>query len=174
MSIISSNKKFKDWFGSLTQPQESRLVALAAFDEQALKPEDWRSKITSQVKQSAVINLEKNTTFSLPDDKKFHTYNWFISSFGLPKYPVGSPVKVGSKLDIPETFKLPIRIVGFPAESGLSTASELTSVSADLGVLPSVSLQQLGIVEADNLLDDQKYPYVQGKGEINEVQQFAK
>ena len=36
-------------------------------------------------------------------------------------------------------------------------------------MLPAVSLKELGIVEGDHIQDSQKYPYVSGKGEINEV-----
>ena len=108
-----------------------------------------------------------------PSSQKFETYSWHVSTSGLPDYPIGMLINPGSKINIPETFTLPLRIIGIPEfEDSLDVARSIdkpSPVSSSLGALPSVSLKQLGIVEADHILDNQKYPYVIGKGEINEV-----
>jgi len=170
---INSNIEFKKWFGSLTQLQESSIVALAALDEQAQKPENWKSLIATQVNQSVVITLDKGSTFMPPDGLQFRNYSWHLSTSGLPNYLVGSLIKPDCKLNIPDTFTLPIRIIGIPShqdpeEMEAGTNSQNQKLPS-LGSLPSVSLKQLGIVEEDDLLEADKFPYVSGKGEINEV-----
>ena len=173
LTSFKHNTRFKSWFGSLTQPQESTLVALAALDQKAQKPENWSSLIESQVKKSVVISFDKDCIFTPPDNGEFCSYTWHLSTSGLPDYSIGTLLEPGSKLDAPDSFNLPLRVIGFPTldESvNLSSQTEHTyNKSSDLGILPAVSLQQLGILEEDHLVEGDKYPYVSGKGEISEV-----
>ena len=173
LSELKDNIKFKNWFGSLSQPQESTTVALAALDENAQKSENWKSLVASQVEMAVVVTLEKGCVFSPPKNSKFDNYNWHLSTYGLPAHPVGTLIKTGTTLHIPDSFTLPLRIIGIPcsqySEHSVSVTSNSDSGFSDLGVLPAVSLQQLGIVEEDNLLEDDKYPFISGKGELNEV-----
>ena len=173
LESFKRNLKFKNWFGSLVQPQESTAVVLAALNNQAKKPAEWKSLITDQVNESVVVTLEGGTDFNPPSNQKFKTYNWYLSTSGLPDYPVGSLIKPGSKINISEAFTLPFRVIGIPEVNDsldiVSKTDQSTQASSNLGPLPTVSLKELGIVEGDHMRDNQKYPYISGKGEINEV-----
>ena len=173
LESFKSNLKFKNWFGSLVQPQESTVVALAALNNQPKKPEEWKSLITHQVNESVVITLEGGQNFNPPSNERFKAYSWYLSTSGIPDYPVGSLIQPGSEVKIPEAFTLPVRIIGIPEVKDslvdISVTNNSTQVSSNLGVLPAVSLKELGIVEGDLMQDNEKYPYVSGKGEINEV-----
>ena len=143
LSAIKENIKFKNWFGSLTQPQESTIVALAVLDENSQKFENWQSLVAKQVKQSVVVTLEKSCIFSPPKNSKFDNYNWYLSTCGLPAHPVGTLIKTGSSLNIPDSFTLPLRIIGIPSSQYFSSVpTKSDSGFSDLGALPSVSLQQ--------------------------------
>ena len=173
LASFKKNLKFKNWFGSLVQPQESTAVILASLNKQAKKSEEWKSLITHQVNESVVVTLEDGANFNPPSNQRFKTYNWYISTSGLQDYPVGSLIKPGSRIYTPEGFNLPLRLIGIPEINDSSDIASITNesnqVTSSLGVLPAVSLKELGIVEGDHMQDNEKFPYVSGKGEINEV-----
>ncbi|MDA9739758.1 peptidase domain-containing ABC transporter [Synechococcus sp. AH-736-M20] len=172
LASFKKNLKFKNWFGSLVQPQESNAVILASLNKQAKKSEEWKSLITHQVNESVVVTLEEGANFNPPSNQRFKKYNWCVSTTGLQDYPVGSLIKPGSRIYTPEEFNLPLRVIGIPEihdSDIMSLTDEPNQVASSLGVLPAVSLKELGIVEGDYMQDSEKYPYVSGKGEINEV-----
>ena len=141
LASFRKNLKFKNWFGSLVQPQESTAVALAAFNQQAKKSEEWKSLIADQVKESVVVTLEEGANFNPPSNQRFKTYNWYISTSGLQDYPVGSLIKPGSRIYVPEEFNLPLRVIGIPeindSPDTTSTTYESNQATSSLGVLPA-------------------------------------
>ena len=77
--------------------------------------------------------------------------------------------------DLPEAkgFKLKYRVIGFPSLDDVGTINGSNSANTDsvgyLESLNSVSLASLGIVEADLQTEEDIYPIISGKGDLNET-----
>ena len=172
LSLVKSNSKIQN--GLVLKPNPRKYYCcFSAVDLLQRKQENWKEIIDEKVKSAVAMTIRQGEPFIPPNSTRLSNYTWHLSTNGLPNYPVGASIKSGEILDVPSSFNLPLRIIGLPGHDDLSLTSSIInksdSTASSLGVLPSVSLNQLGIVEADNLLDKDKYPSIRGKGEIDEV-----
>ena len=169
LSLVADQNKFFDWFAHLTQPQETYLVALAAIEQMPKRLQDWRSNMQKFLHSSKVLSLEPNQPF-VPASAPSGT-TWYLSTPGIPGHHVGEQIHEGQTLPPRKGFKLIYRIVGLPSindvASGFSNTDLNTTIVEPLGELKPVSLQDLGILEADNLDNHDKYPVVKGTGPLN-------
>ena len=168
VKYLLSDGKFAEWFYNLPQPQESYLVASKAVDLYAKRFQGWHQKIKTVSGFSSVTTMPSASLFTLPPNAP-PDYEWYLSTDGVPGRPVGSLMAPNSKLPEFETFRLPLRIVGFPSltkyiGSNLPLDSSPSDDIQKLESIGSVSLEQLGIVEYESVDELSKYPAIKGKG----------
>ena len=171
LSFIEDKSKFFEWFASLTQPQETYLVALAAIDQTPKRLKDWRSNLNSLLRSSLSVCVKPNQPF-VPIPAPPGT-TWHLSTPDIPGHYVGEQINEGQTLPVRPGFKLQYRVIGLPLISevadGQSNAGLSIQAGEPLGELRSVTLQELGILEEDSLEDDVKYPIAKGSGPLNET-----
>ena len=168
---LKNNSKFLDWFSNLSQIQESFFVAKKVFESYVTRPDDWLQTLNEQSNCASVVSLYPGSPFTAPKpankDKR-----WYISTSNVPGYPVGAELKLGKSLPEVQGLKLPHRLVGI---SKIDNSDQIQSsvdkqlVVDKLGPISNLSAMQLGIVEENNIQDEDKYPLVRGKGLLNEA-----
>ena len=89
IQFIIKNQTFADYFARLSNQQEAFTVALAAAEQQAKRPENWRDDLIDRTKQAITVNLNKKDTLreltTIPNG-----WNWYLSTPDVPGIPVGS------------------------------------------------------------------------------------
>ena len=175
VSFVKSNASFFKWFSCLTQPQESFIVANAALGILSERDPDWRNTVDEQVRHARALSLPPNTELSIQREQ-LDQYSWYLSTANVPGIPVGTRIFPGQALPEHNKLKLPYRLIGFCTKNedhslnqsrlpAPSTPNKFDSIEAP----KPVSLQQLGILEGDDLSEDDKYPVITGKGILNEA-----
>ena len=150
---------FANYFQSLSNPLEAYGVAVSALDQQVRKTAGWREGLLKTALRAQVISLKAGQSFDdlpeLPEEKC-----WYLSTGGLPGFPVGTPLIKGSS-PLPEKpgFTLLLRCVALDLRSLDIPKTIVKSADlpwADVSSLNDnlVDLQQLGILE-DDILSDQ-------------------
>lgn len=99
---------------------------------------------------------------------------WFLSTSGVPGWPVGSYLSPGTNLPEQTNLSVPYRAVGIIKSVINKDLSEVLDISQPIVHQEAefnqvTSLHQLGILEQDNLSDSDKYPFVQGRGPRQEA-----
>ena len=173
VKFICENSNFRNWFGNLSQPQESFYIANAAINLLPKRPSHWREVIDKFVENAKVVSVEDKESFNLSGIEDFKGYTWHLSTPGINGHKIGSSVNPGEILSTgTNNFSLPIRVIGFPSDYTDSTTLKSLSGKYDgaseLGALPSVSLSELGITEEDNRDIKDVYPIIKGKGDLQE------
>ena len=170
IQFIIKNQTFADYFARLSNQQEAFTVALAAAEQQAKRPENWRDDLIDRTKQAITVNLNKKDTLreltTIPNG-----WNWYLSTPDVPGIPVGS-ILIPSDEKLPERggFILPYRVIALPA-GNISTSSVSMNkiVKAESGATAPTDLQRLGILEDDHLHDEARHPIVRGRGAQREA-----
>ena len=117
--------------------------------------------------------------FSFSNSQSFHPpsslkdYDWFLSSNGSDVDALGTQIESGTKILAKQGYQLDIRCIGFPKTFKFADVRPVSNYDAalydELEEVPGASLQQLGILENDNLEDDQRFPVIKGKGQLDEA-----
>ena len=171
---LSANQDFADWFGTKAHSHEAFCVARAALAQQPQRPSNWVELLMEQWPKSLVVSIRPGEPFQPPAQAPPH-YAWYLSTAQLPEVAVGQSLQAGDVLPQRSGFGLNYRCVGLPRFDAVQDqAEQLPPGLADSAEplespLPAVSLQQLGILEDDNLEDDQRFPLVRGKGTLQEA-----
>jgi HlyB family type I secretion system ABC transporter len=171
---VSSNPAFADWFGTKAHSHEAFRVARAALAQQPQQPGNWVELLMAQWPKALVVSIRPGEPFEPPAQAPAD-YDWYVSTAQLPGVAVGQSLWMGDVLPDRPGFGLNYRCVGLPRFDAVPMHSEqLPSGLADLAEslelpLPAVSLEQLGILEDDNLEDDQRFPLVRGQGTLQEA-----
>ena len=178
LNEIKKQNSFSSWFGSLTQPQETYLVAAAAMDLMPQRKPNWREKLFENIEYSAAVALTPGEPFnarSIQDENK----DWYVSTSGIPGFPVGSLIKLGQILPKREGYQIPYRLIGFNQSSQQDLQPQLRSPNSfkssaieladNLDKLNSLSLHQLGILEDDLIEEEDRFPIVRGNGALQEA-----
>ena len=171
---LSANQDFADWFGTKAHSHEAFCVARAALAQQPQRPSNWVELLMEQWPKSLVVSIRPGEAFQPPAQAPPH-YAWYLSTAQLPEVAVGQSLQAGDVLPQRSGFGLNYRCVGLPRFDAVQDqAEQLPPGLADSAEplespLPAVSLQQLGILEDDNLEDDQRFPLVRGKGTLQEA-----
>ena len=171
---VASNPAFADWFGTKAHSHEAFRVARAALAQQPQQPSNWVELLMAQWPKSLAVSIRPGEPFEPPAQAPAD-YVWYVSTAQLPGVPVGQTLRKGDVLPDRPGFGLSYRCVGLPQFDAVPVQAEpLPSGLADLAEslelpLPAVSLEQLGILEDDNLEDDQRFPLVRGQGTLQEA-----
>ena len=171
LNLILSESNFYDWFSSLTQPQETYLVASSAIQISSKRFEDWKEKLKYSIDNAVALTLDPGSHFPVLDD--YPNFSWHLSTEGVPGLPVGSLLRANELLPLRDDYLLRYRIIGMPNFNEVidqsTNASNQDPPISQLEKLGSVSLEDLGIVESDHLEDDDIYPLIKGKGVLQEA-----
>lgn len=160
---------FTEWFSNLGQPQESYMVVNAALNQLTKRPKDWRKKINSLVESSCVFSVKSGDLFSPPKGNQYRDYSWYVSSACVENTAVGEMIHDGQMLTVTQSCNLPIRIIGFESWNKSFEESLSLPSATDLGALPAVSLEELGIKEEDTRDISEVFPSIRGKGALQEA-----
>ena len=162
--------KFHNFFGTLDNVHETFLIESSLVSSAFNLEEGWESNLLDRLNTASVVSLNPGDTLPEFSDIENNS-NWHLSSSDVPGYPVGFTFQQGSSVPERDGFKLPLRFISFRKAHKLGghvsgpeplTPSDLKPKSE----LPGANLHDLGILEDDLLSDDQRYPFVQGKGRI--------
>ena len=171
VSFIYEVPEFASYFLNQSNQHEAYTVAVAAAELQVKRSPDWRDGLSEQIKQARTISLKPNS--SLEDLQELPKgWNWHLSTPDVPGIPLGTSLKPSTE-QLPERpgFRLPYRIVALP-EGFVATPSQKPSEiikSANDIENPPIDLQQLGILEDEQLHDEERRPVVRGKGAQREA-----
>ena len=166
---------FADHFSRLTSLQESHTVAVAAAQQAPQLSANWQKRLQDVASQAVVCTLVPGEAFA-PAPQHVQLV-WCLSTPDVPGWPVGCAVPAGSVLPPRPGFQLPLRLIGFqpllqvqdstpssalgPADVALQSDSAL--------ILPSTTLEDLGIVEAESLGDEDTYPSLRGESPLDQA-----
>ena len=177
VSAARTSADFRAYFARLSSLQEAHHVALLAGELAPRRPAGWQADLASRVQRAWACNLEPGQAFTLPPQAPAELI-WHLSTPEVPGWPVGRVVTRGEQLPGRSGFLLPYRLIGLPEAAQLPAAEQVLPaevVSADAVAVdavdqaPSTSLRQLGILEADQLGDGDRYPVVRGRGQLAEA-----
>ena len=170
---IQKYPEFESWFSRLPNIQENLAVANSLAEIMPQKFSQWKDKILEKIENCFVVSFIPGETFVPPDLDNGDTITWHLSTSGVPDFPVGSLIRPGQDLPEVKGFTLRYRVIGFPSLDDVGTINGSNSVNTDsvdyLESLNSVSLASLGIVEADLQTEEDIYPIIRGKGDLNET-----
>lgn len=98
---------------------------------------------------------------------------WLLSTEGVPGMAVGRVIQEGDILPIRTGFNLPYRLVAVESENVIQPNKSQQDIGSGDSIqpyveLPAQSLEQLGILEGDNLVLEERFPQVLGKGQFDE------
>jgi HlyB family type I secretion system ABC transporter len=163
---------FAAHFERLPGAQEAHRVALAAAQLQPRRPAGWQEELPSLVAAAWACSLEQNEPFTPPTEAPPELI-WHVSTEGVPGWPVGAVIQAGQRLPARDELRLPYRCIGLPEAEALPSAEQVVPVQS-LAVeaadqAPATSLQQLGILEYEALVDSDRFPLVRGRGQQDEA-----
>tara|TARA_B100000674_G_scaffold383112_1_gene326236 strand:- start:397 stop:3366 length:2970 start_codon:yes stop_codon:yes gene_type:complete len=176
VEVISKNSAFFEWFSSLSQPQETHRVAMAAYELAPKRTESWKIRLNAQIDKAIAVSVQPESPFSPPSTSRPGT-TWHVSTHGIPGWPVGSIIEEGQVLPTREGFLFPYRLVGFQPVEGVhlnqnEDLRQIENKDADFesfGKIGAASLHQLGILEGDVLSDEDRFPIIRAKGVTEEA-----
>ncbi len=169
--LCTTNDLFYDAFRSLSSPQENFIVLASSFKHKKVCSADWSDQLKSAVESGVSLSISSAKYFQPPSSLK--DYDWFLSTNVSEDQAVGTEIKIGSQFLTIKGYKLDIRCIGFPKDFNLLDTTTIVNGISDLSEesqdAPGASLQQLGILEDDLLEDDQRFPAIRGKGQLQEA-----
>ncbi|WP_037987871.1 ABC transporter transmembrane domain-containing protein [Synechococcus sp. BL107] len=172
VKIFEQSIPFQKKFSEIKNLHEVYDVIKASADHNFYQLEGWQSRLDDLANQKSwTQSIEPGVAFKPSSDCPSDVV-WIMSSDGVPNYPPGYRVLPGESLPTREGFKFPYRLVGLLDHPDLSPplSSDSSNNQDSLFIEnPSKSLQQLGILEADNQGLDDKYPFVKGVGSFEEI-----
>lgn len=168
---LKENPIFLDWFGNLPQIQETVWVAKNIFESQAHRPFQWQQSVLDNAKTAHVTSLLSDTPFVPPSIPSSSSIKWYLSTANVPKFDVGFEVTAGHSLPAESGHVFPYRLVGFSIDDAQNqTNSPFHNLTvSELGPAKSVTPTQLGILEEDEYPIQDKYPFIQAKGVLDEA-----
>ena len=155
----------------MTNIQEAYLVAVAASELQPQRPKDWRYDLVDRTKQAKTYSITNDDSIKdlpqLPNN-----WSWHLSTPNVPGIQIGTQLKATEeKLPRREGFRLPYRFIALPKGSVKIKTEEINELVelANEQELAPMDLQQLGIMEEDHLIDEERQPIIRGRGSLSEA-----
>ena len=171
IDAVCNCKSFAAFFQELAPPQEVYRVACAAAELQPQCPAGWQNDLQLRLSQAWACSVTAETPLQLPADAPADLI-WHLSSDGVPGWSVGALVGSGQSLPARPGYQLPYRLIGLPQAAELPASEQVLGVDLlpwEGEEAPPTSLEELGILEDDHLDDDDRYPIVRGKGQLEEA-----
>ena len=162
ISLVKERPSFANHFNNLTNDQEAYLVAIAAAELEPKQPEGWRKEVLARVKKARTNSLYAGETLDKLDNLP-EGWLWHLSTPNVPGIPVGTALKKSDeKLPSITGFALPYRFIAIPEYSKSTqprSLSEIVDLAKNEENIPT-NLQELGILEDEELQDDERHPVV--------------
>ena len=99
-------------------------------------------------------------------------WSWYLSTPEIPDIQIGTAIKPTNKnLPIRKGFQLACRFIALPKgniEANPKSVDEILELAKNQEPNP-LDLEQLGIMEDDRLEDEERLPFVRGRGSKNEA-----
>lgn len=166
---FKANVNFAEYFSSLPNPHEAYTVALAAARHTARRESGWNEDLADRALNAKALSRKPSEPFVVPADVP-GKFDWFLSTAGVPGHPVGQLISPGDVLPARAAYQLPYRFIGLPRSERLPASEQVISVTPLAAVETEPSqLDQLGILEGDQLKDDDRFPVVRGRGQLAEA-----
>lgn len=171
VQLFLNNSSFQAYFSSLRNAHETYRVGKAIFEASARQEENWMENFWPAQKKNWLCSVMPEEPFKVPHDAP-KDITWHVSTGTIPGISLGRQISEGEMLPRLEGYNLPYRCIGLLDQNKqikeLSSTLQLTSVEA-LESRPDLSLQELGILESDNLSDEERFPYVKGNNTLDEA-----
>ena len=171
IELIQQIPEFAKYFFELTSIQESYSIAIAAAELEPQRVINWRDGLLDRIKLARTYSITQEQTLeSLPrlDDGWY----WHLSTPKVQGISVGTTLKQSdARLPIRQGFQLPYRFIALPKgiiETKEKSVDELVEL-ANLEEAKPLDLQQLGIMQDEDLDDEERNPLVKGRGPLNEA-----
>ena len=162
------NPEFAGFFSSLASPQESYIVALASAHHTAKREQGWSDDLADRALRAKAQTCWPNVPFNPPTGGA--DLQWFLSTGGVPHHAVGQHILAGESLPSRSGYQLPYRLIGLPPSDRLPASEQVIAVTPVSSVETEPrQLDQLGILEADHLKDNDRFPVVRGRGQLAEA-----
>ena len=171
LQAIFNHQRFREWFFTLSQPQETYCISKAVLELQPIRQKGWQANIDQWIETSIATYVEPDSPFSPPKGTA-GLFTWHMSTAQIPEVPVGFQINEGQVIPGLEGFKLPYRVVGLkkqensPLVKGNLSELRFKEQAQPLEASNSISLHQLGILEGDSLTDLDRFPFIRGKGDL--------
>ena len=170
IALYKNNQEFAEHFSSTSSIQEAFRVNTAIEASNTYKEKNWQLNGLNRVRNSLVLTHEQGIPFEQPSGVDT-SVSWFMSTSGVPGFPVGTRINNGDNLPVTSGLTVPYRFVGLAfADSSIVVKSPS---GADDEVVTfsqgqSLSLSSLGILEDEKLDLEQRYPFIKGNDPISE------
>ena len=171
VEAVKSCPPFSAFFSRLPADQESHKVALAAAELQPRRPEGWQEELPERLSQARACSLAHGVPFAPPEGLP-STLIWHLSSEGVPDWPVGSMIPPGTELPQRPGYQIDYRLIGLPEATQLPASEQLITLASSAVAVEEetpASLEELGILEDDQLVDTDRLPIVRGRGQLQEA-----
>ncbi len=175
VACLEANTRF---FSALTQLRsvhelDAVLQQMAAADAQLVTGWQKQLQAMGDSDRSWTASAEAGMPFSPPAAVPSEVL-WLLSTAGVPGMAVGQVVQQGDTLPLRPGFQLPYRLIGVEQEGDSHSSNKVNVVASDDRVKPfferpGQSLEQLGILEGDHLVLEERFPEVRGRGQLDEA-----
>jgi len=173
VKAIKHSPDFSHYFSTLPGPTEAYRVLSYSVNNNSKLVSTWRDELMELIKEVQVRSFRGTEGF-LSEQHESIPMEWFLSTSGIPGWPVGSHLSPGVNLPVQHNLSVPYRAVGVIKSNTKKSLTEVRKTSQNKlqqhDDLPqATSFHQLGILEQDNMSDSDKYPIVHGRGPREEA-----
>ena len=176
VACLEANNNFCREFANLNSRHELDWVLSRVANADVQLSANWRQNYQSLADTNSywVASVPPGEMF-LPPEHVPESAVWMLSTAGVPGMAVGQRVEAGVVLPERSGFRLPYRLIAVAADVVWDPSNQLQKLaSADVAVQPFLeqpgqSLEQLGILEDDHLVLDERFPQVRGRGQLEEA-----
>ena len=175
ITCIRNSAQFASNFASLPSIHESFHVGLKFLQDQPKHYEGWFEGFMDCLGDMRPISIPKGGRFIEPKlESKAQACRWLLSTENVAELSVGSLINSGQQLPTNKNLPLPYRLVSIPVSFERSPGSDVADNKifnpVDRSVLTApTSLDQLGILEADDQNPTDDFPLVRGQGPLHEA-----
>ncbi len=175
VACLETNTRFYEALAQLRSVHELDAVLQQAAAAGARLGTGWQEQFQAIgiSERSWTASAEAGVPFAPPDAVPSEVV-WLLSTAQVPGATVGQVVQKGAELPSRPGFQLPYRLIGVESKgliepSNGSTATFSNDVVKPFSERPGQSLEQLGILEGDHLLLEERFPEVRGQGQLEET-----
>ena len=175
VACLETNTRFYEALAQLRSVHELDAVLQHAAAADARLASGWQEQIQAIEisERSWTASAEAGVPFAPPDGVPSEVV-WLLSTAQVPGATVGQVVQKGTKLSSRPGFQLPYRLIGVEPKGLIEPSQGSTAAFSDDVVEPFVerpgqSLEQLGILEGDHLVLEERFPEARGQGQFEET-----
>lgn len=174
VSCAENNSGFFEALSGLRNFHELDVVLQQMAAADARLASGWQEKLYAlgESDRTWTASIKAGVPFTPPEAVPSGVV-WLLSTEGVPGMAVGRVIQEGDILPIRTGFNLPYRLVAVESENVIQPNKSQQDIGSGDSIqpyveLPAQSLEQLGILEGDNLVLEERFPQVLGKGQFDE------